>query len=235
MNQKDDVDDNINETDSEINATTKSDKPSSNKTSSRLSIPSRFIIGHEITAGVPEGNVPKDDQTLSKPKLKVKTTSESDDITGQNDHQENSTEDEYTELNKDNPVEDSTPLGNESNTPSAEQTTSESALNDTKDNQSADIKKVAYAETTENPIPDSQKLSETIDETTNFKPPEEIDRRKYFVPINAIAHKRSIKVSIGLTILFILLSFILVDLMLDSGIILLLQKIPHTHFFTTST
>lgn len=60
-----------------------------------------------------------------------------------------------------------------------------------------------------------------------------IDSKQFFVPINAIAHKRSIKVSALLTVLVFLLALILIDLMIDSGIILLIQKIPHTHFFTS--
>jgi hypothetical protein len=59
-----------------------------------------------------------------------------------------------------------------------------------------------------------------------------IDSRQYFVPIDAVARRRSIKVSIGLTVLVLLLGIILIDFMLDSGTILLLQKIPHTHFFS---
>ncbi len=59
-----------------------------------------------------------------------------------------------------------------------------------------------------------------------------IDNRHFFVPINAVARKRSIKVSGLLTFFTLVLAFLLIDLMLDSGIILLLQKIPHTHFFS---
>ena len=58
-----------------------------------------------------------------------------------------------------------------------------------------------------------------------------IDNHEYYVPINAVAQRRSIKVSIGLTFVVLLLSILLIDLMLDSGVILLVQKIPHTHFF----
>ncbi|MFA5003783.1 MAG: hypothetical protein WC498_00695 [Candidatus Saccharimonadales bacterium] len=58
-----------------------------------------------------------------------------------------------------------------------------------------------------------------------------IDSHEYFVPVDAVQHKRSVKTSIGLTILLFILSVALIDLMLDSGFIELLQKIPHTHFF----
>jgi len=63
---------------------------------------------------------------------------------------------------------------------------------------------------------------------------EMIDSRQFFVPINAVARKHSIKVSAGLTLLVLLLAIVLIDLMLDTGMILLVQKIPHTHFFSSS-
>lgn len=59
-----------------------------------------------------------------------------------------------------------------------------------------------------------------------------INSKQFFVPINAAAQKRSIQISVLLTIVVLILAFILIDLMLDSGLILLVQKIPHTHFFT---
>lgn len=62
---------------------------------------------------------------------------------------------------------------------------------------------------------------------------EYIENKQFFVPINEIARKRSIKVSFGLVLLMALLAVVLIDLMLDSGVILLLQKIPHTSFFST--
>ncbi|HEX7963010.1 MAG TPA: hypothetical protein VF466_00310 [Candidatus Saccharimonadales bacterium] len=58
-----------------------------------------------------------------------------------------------------------------------------------------------------------------------------IDNREFFVPINAVAHKRSIKVSSVLVFVELVLGLVLLDLMLDSGLIDLVQKIPHTHFF----
>jgi len=60
-----------------------------------------------------------------------------------------------------------------------------------------------------------------------------IDTKEFFVPINAAARKRSIEVSLWLTLVYIILSVILIDLMLDSGMIELLQKVPHTNFFST--
>ena len=59
-----------------------------------------------------------------------------------------------------------------------------------------------------------------------------IDTKQFFVPINKQAQKRSIKVTLWLTALYIFLSLVLVNLMLDTGMILLLQKLPHTNFFS---
>lgn len=58
-----------------------------------------------------------------------------------------------------------------------------------------------------------------------------INNREFFVPINSVARKRSLKVSIALTFLELLLGIVLLDLMLDAGVIELIQKIPHTHLF----
>jgi hypothetical protein len=58
-----------------------------------------------------------------------------------------------------------------------------------------------------------------------------INSHKYYVPIDAIGRKRSIKVSILLTIVAVLLGLILVDFLLDAGSILLSHNVPHTHFF----
>lgn len=61
-----------------------------------------------------------------------------------------------------------------------------------------------------------------------------IDSKQFYVPINAVARKREVKHSALMTILVLLLALVLIDLMLDSGLILLAEKIPHTHFFTIS-
>lgn len=58
-----------------------------------------------------------------------------------------------------------------------------------------------------------------------------IDKHEFFVPINSIARKRNIKVTLALVLLELLLGLFLLNLMLDAGLIYLLQKIPHTHFF----
>lgn len=58
-----------------------------------------------------------------------------------------------------------------------------------------------------------------------------IDNRDFYVPINAVARKRSLKVSLVLTLLELALGILLLNLMLDAGLIQLLEKIPHTNFF----
>lgn len=60
---------------------------------------------------------------------------------------------------------------------------------------------------------------------------EYIDTRKFFVPIDAQARKKSVRSSLWLTLLYVFLSIVLVDLMLDSGMIYLIHHIPHTNFF----
>jgi hypothetical protein len=62
-----------------------------------------------------------------------------------------------------------------------------------------------------------------------------IDSKQFNVPINAVAHKREVKHSALMTVAILLLGLILIDLMLDSGVIFLAEKIPHTHFFITSS
>lgn len=58
-----------------------------------------------------------------------------------------------------------------------------------------------------------------------------IDKHEFFVPINSVARKRSIKVTLILVFVEIILGLFLLNLMLDAGLIYLLEKVPHTHFF----
>lgn len=58
-----------------------------------------------------------------------------------------------------------------------------------------------------------------------------IENRDFFVPVNAVARKRSIKVSAVLILVELVLGMLLLNLMLDAGLIELLYKIPHTNFF----
>lgn len=58
-----------------------------------------------------------------------------------------------------------------------------------------------------------------------------IDSRQFFVPINTVEQRRTVHVSIWMTLLVIVLSIILIDFMLDANFIVLLTKLPHTHFF----
>lgn len=86
---------------------------------------------------------------------------------------------------------------------------------------------------TDEPKPDQLKAnSEGAKQEQKLK--EYSENRQYYLPINAVAQKRSIKVSALLTLIVLILAIVLIDFMLDSGIILLLQKVPHTHFFSLS-
>lgn len=62
-----------------------------------------------------------------------------------------------------------------------------------------------------------------------------IESHKYYVPVYAVARRQSIKVNFGLLAVVLVLAMVLIDLMLDSGTILLVQKVPHTHFFNISS
>lgn len=107
----------------------------------------------------------------------------------------------------------------------------------------------------QNSSANSDNLENIADDTTSGKPTAEtrhaleeatkaekrerelqdyINSHQFFVPIDTVARKRSVKVSIGLTVLIFILGVVLIDLMLDSGMILLVQKIPHTHFFSVN-
>jgi hypothetical protein len=81
--------------------------------------------------------------------------------------------------------------------------------------------------------PHKDAQSDPIDEKRAQELQDIIDSHKYFVPIDT-ARQRSIKLSFALTLLVFLLGLALIDLMLDSGTILLLQKVPHTHFYSTT-
>jgi hypothetical protein len=83
------------------------------------------------------------------------------------------------------------------------------------------------------PTPETRQAVEKAQEATKRAEALEkyISEREFFVPINAAARKRSIKVSFMLTFLLFLLGIVLIDLMLDSGLIYLIQHIPHTNFF----
>ena len=61
---------------------------------------------------------------------------------------------------------------------------------------------------------------------------EYMDSKQYFVPINQVAMKKNIRRSLSLVLLVLLLSLVLLDLSLDSGAIYLVQRLPHTHFFS---
>ncbi len=57
---------------------------------------------------------------------------------------------------------------------------------------------------------------------------------KYRVPINAVQRKRSHMYTMLLCLLAIVLALLLLDAMLDTGLIKPPAKLPHTHFFSTT-
>jgi hypothetical protein len=87
----------------------------------------------------------------------------------------------------------------------------------------------------ENTAPDGAQLQDTVATAENIQNESELQEyvknRKYFVPVDIAGYKRSVKVSLWLVLLVILLGIVLLDLMLDTGMIYLVQNIPHTHFF----
>ena len=75
--------------------------------------------------------------------------------------------------------------------------------------------------------------NKNLNKTDLINQEDDAPSKDYFLPINTTTQKRSIKISAGLTLVILLLAFVLVDLMLDSGMVLLVQKLPHTHIFNT--
>lgn len=58
-----------------------------------------------------------------------------------------------------------------------------------------------------------------------------IDSRQFYVPIDAVGKRKAEHRSLWMILVIIVLSVILLDLMLDANIIVLIEKLPHTHFF----
>ncbi len=80
---------------------------------------------------------------------------------------------------------------------------------------------------------DSEQLKNTAAAIKRERKMQEyIKNREYFVPVSPTARQHSIKMSFGLVLLLAILSVGLIDLLLDTGAILLVQRIPHTHFFS---
>jgi hypothetical protein len=129
------------------------------------------------------------------------------------------------------PIEDPVP---ETNLTKESQTTPEQSRGGDKNVALSSPPDDPAEKTSASPAPEADKTAPEISDSDGLKAQEDISNRQYFVPIRDSVQKRSIKVSIVLTLLVILLGLMLIDLMLDSGTILLLQKIPHTHFFTNN-
>lgn len=196
----------------------------------RLVIHSRPIIGRGESSSEPEANEedqPVEDKQPSsqskRPKMvpiNVKDESENNDA-----DDPKKTEEKVEVKTEDAPK------------PKIEETKSEPSANVPKNDLAAVNTEDSSEVSEEKSDEETKKALEQAeqDEKRQKQLQELVDSKKYYVPINAVARKRSIKVSLGLTFLVLLLSLVLVDLMLDSGIILLVQKIPHTHFFSVKT
>ena len=218
------------------------DETSTQKTPSpQVHVSNRPILGHDIRVNAPAKDTlipdssPNPAQAPSKSKLviPVNATTETPeepkqavapDKAPEHADDDDSSKDE-TEAQAAPPAE-KTPAA--PTTPSAAETQnvpSETPTDESEDNAATDQDKQS---------PENQKAAEEAAEREQ-KLEEYTDSHQFFLPINAVAQKRSIKVSIGLTILLLILAILLIDLMLDTGIILLLQKIPHTHFFNLAS
>lgn len=97
---------------------------------------------------------------------------------------------------------------------------------DAEDDSKADDKGEKPSPETEKALKEAAAAEKRVQELESL-----IDSKQFYVPINAVAHKKSIKNSSLMTVAVFLLAIVLIDLMLDTGMILLVQKIPHTHFF----
>ena len=215
-------------------ANTAAEKQSSADAPSKLLIPNRPMLGREIMVNMPIEDSPQEEPILSNTKHVViapaepKDTSDSEKVV---DPPEQNTADEAPE----NTNNQSQATSGENSAPEEDatgpQTTPEHTPTEHKNDNFSSPKAVLADKAPAGPTTEAQKALQEIVEQDERQAQKDINSRQYFVPINAVAHKRSIKVSITLTLLVLLLGFALIDLMLDSGTILLLQKIPHTHFF----
>ena len=120
-------------------------------------------------------------------------------------------------------------------------TTPTESNQDTSTNDAGSPDSTATSDTAEQPQgqPTKETLKAVADATEaakrDQKVQEYIDNHQFFVPINSVAQKRSIKISSLMTVFILLLAIVLIDLLLDTGAIFFVQKIPHTHFFTVET
>jgi len=209
----------------------------------RVIIQSRPIIASDSPAGNDSASEPTTAPTLTASKKVIVPISSGDSDKPESPKQETAKPESKEAADQaSKPATDpgpAKPAEEDEETPAApaadpesdkEQESSASApeSSDDTDNESGDDKK---------PSPETQKaVEEAAKAAAREKEVEEyIDKREFYVPINAVARKRSVKVSAGLTVLVLLLAVVLIDLMLDTGVVLLVQKIPHTHFFTTNS
>ena len=57
---------------------------------------------------------------------------------------------------------------------------------------------------------------------------------KYAVPINAVSRKRTRMHVIFFSVLAVILALLLIDVLLDAGVVSAPDSVPHTHFFSVS-
>ena len=207
----------------------KAKKPSGDPAAHRLLLSSRPMVGHDITVSVPIENggriEPPSAPVLASSKRTVIVPIEAKDIP-EPDKPEASGQN--VSLDKIPKTTVNKPSGDSTIPVSAAAPVQQPAASQTKDTSTqADAQPTTE---TKKAVEEAAIAAQRERELEDY-----IDSRKFFVPINAVARKRSIKVSIVLTGMVLLLAIVLIDLMLDSGIILLVQKIPHTHFFSLNS
>lgn len=218
------------------------DVASTQKTpSSQIHVSNRPILGHDSPANASLKDTPKTEPSTNRgvspstSTVVIPVNADGEEIsvslkqTTAKDKEPKASDDDSA---KDDAAEDSTTSSDEktqdapTGSSKTEQQNSSSTTSPDEAEDDADIEP-------DKPNPETEKAAKEAAEAAERerKLQDYTDSRQFFVPINAVAQGRSIKVSIGLTILLLLLAIILIDLMLDTGIVLLLQKVPHTHFF----
>ena len=208
--------------------------------SPELLVPSRPLLGHDITVSAPLRDPPGPESSpepiSATPKHTVIVPVDATRETSEELKQATASDKETKRADDDSPKDD---VARASVTTSTEKTQvtptgpSETWQQNSPSTASPDEPEDSAETTRDKPNPETRKAVEEAAEAAKreSKLQEYTDSRQFFIPINAVAQKRSIKVSIGLTILVLLFAIVLIDLLLDTGTILLLQKIPHTHLF----
>lgn len=218
----------------------------------QLVIQSRPIIGHATTIGSPvddeqsQGSVPAPLEPSTAPTLASQSKrTVIVPISGNKEEglPKDSAGSETTEVSKLKPTNDGTKSDGDVATgvamaskPAEGEKVTEDAKEETAEDEGV-LEEGQPDKVNAKPSAETQKALEAAAAATKREKELEtlIDSRQFYVPINAVAQKRSIKHSVMMTVIVFLLAIVLIDLMLDTGVIFLAEKIPHTHFFTTSS